>query len=388
MLINGTSDQTTFGANIPLGNVTAANGKNGLEIAGSASRTLSVNTFAGIAAFNPSALVGNHNDGILVTSDGGGKAFGKSGLSTIILTCQSSGNLGNGIEISGHAKGVQVSQSVVGLQTNGKTPEPNQKNGIAINGNASGVSIGGFEPSVAGVSEGLGFLEAANLISGNLGHGVTIQGSKLRNIKVVNTFIGTQIDGTDAAGNALDGIEINGASNVQIGPEAGSSSAKDRNVIAFNNQHGVAIQQANHDRIFGSSIYGNGKSGIALGSGADQNTPTTILTSAKLNTANGRTQVRGNLSGLAETTYQVEIFSSTTTIPGNGQDFLGFQEVRTNSHGSAPFFIGGLINPNPTQALEMTSTATAITNSATSCHGLSTNGGNTSPFSKVISVTS
>jgi hypothetical protein len=125
VLIEGSSDKTRFGGNIPLGNVTAANGRNGLEIRDRASRTLVGNDFGGVAAFKPSARVGNLGDGILVTSTGGGKVFGRSRFSTILLTCQESGNVGDGIEVAGGASGVQVSQSVIGLETDGKAPEPN-----------------------------------------------------------------------------------------------------------------------------------------------------------------------------------------------------------------------------------------------------------------------
>src|SRR5262249_24119101 len=51
-LITGTSDFTLFGLNIPLDNVSSANGRNGVEVAGSASRTLLMNNFCGAAAFN------------------------------------------------------------------------------------------------------------------------------------------------------------------------------------------------------------------------------------------------------------------------------------------------------------------------------------------------
>jgi hypothetical protein len=375
VLINGTSDQTKFGANIPLGNVTAANLRNGLEIAGSASRTISANTFAGVAAFNPSAQVGNHGDGILVTSNGGGKVFGKSAFSTIILTSQTAGNFGNGIEISGRAKGVQVSESVVGMQTNGTTPEPNKQNGIAINGRASGISIGGFEPSVAGVAEGLGFLEAANLISGNLKNGVAIQGDGVRGVTIVNSLIGTQIDGASAAGNGSDGVFISSTSKVQIGPKGGASTPQDRNIIAFNTQNGVEIRKGDEKSVLGSSIYGNGKLGIALDNRANDKASAPVLTSATIDATTGSTQVNGTLHASASTSYQVEIFASTTPDAGNGQNFLGFLKVRANSKGVAVISISGLINPDPTNAVYITATATSQS-------------GNTSQFSKAVTATS
>jgi hypothetical protein len=374
VLINGTSDQTTFGANIPLGNVTAANCRNGLEIAGSASRTISANTFSGVAAFNPSAQVGNIGDGILVTSNGGGKVFGRSAFSTIILTCQTSGNIGNGIEISGRAKGVQVSQSVVGMQTNGTTPEPNRKNGIAINGRASGISIGGFEPSVAGIAEGMNFLEAANLISGNSKNGVAIQGCDVGAVRIVNSFIGTQIDGASRAGNGSDGVYISDTSTVQIGPNVGASNVQDLNIIAFNRQNGVEVHKGDQKSILGNSIYGNRKLGIALVNHANDKASAPMLTSATIDPATGSTLVNGTLRAEKSTTYQVEIFASTSPQTGNGQNFLGFLRVRTNSKGVAVISISGFVNPDPTNAVYITATATSQS-------------GNTSQFSKAITAT-
>ena len=50
VLIEGTSANTQLGGVIPLGNISAGNGKNGLEIAGTASGTVVFNTFTGLPA--------------------------------------------------------------------------------------------------------------------------------------------------------------------------------------------------------------------------------------------------------------------------------------------------------------------------------------------------
>jgi hypothetical protein len=374
VLINGTSDQTTFGANIPLGNVTAANGKHGLEIAGSASRTLVVNTFGGVAAFNPSAQVGNRGDGILVTSNGGGKVFGASAFSTIILTCQISGNGGNGIEVRGAARGVQISQSVVGMATNGTNPAPNRQNGVTVSGRASDVSIGGFEPSVAGIPEGPGFLEASNLISGNQGNGVAIQGRKVRNVRIVNSLIGTQIDGFNPAGNGQNGVSIDDASRVEVGPAVGTANLRYQNTIAFNRQNGVEVRRGNQNSILGSPIYGNGKPGIALVHHANDRAPAPVLTGATVNPATGITLITGTLSARPSTTYQIELFTSTTSNIGNGQFFVGSVVARTNPNGIADFSVIELIFPSGTRPVFITATATSLD-------------GNTSPFSKPVTQT-
>jgi hypothetical protein len=267
VLIEGTSDETRFGLNIPLGNVTGANGLNGVEARDSASRTLLMNTFDGIAAFNPSAQVANHGDGLLITSDGGGMVYAGARFTTLVVTNQFSGNDQNGIEINGEAAGVQISQSVIGLQTNGKDPQPNQQNGIDIGGNASGLDIGGFEPSVLGSKEfpdgTFPLLEAANLISGNLWNGVAV-GGNARNVKIVNSFIGTDITHELPEGNGRSGILIDGVSGVQIGSAVGVNSPRDRNIIAFNTSDGVLVCNSTGNSSNGNFISGNGGDGIDM----------------------------------------------------------------------------------------------------------------------------
>ncbi len=381
VLITGTSDFTLFGLNIPLGNVSAANGRNGVEVSGSASRTLLMNTFGGVAAFNPGAEVSNHRNGVLITSDGGGKYFDDSTFSTIILTCQFSGNDRNGIEISGNAAGVQVSQSVIGLETDGTSPQPNRQNGIEIGGNTSGIAIGGFEPSVLGGSEFpeggiIPLFEAANLISGNLRDGVAV-GGWAHDVKIINSFIGTQVDGVSQAGNGRNGIFLDGVSGVEIGsalgsvPPSGPATHQDRDIIAFNARNGVLVQRGTGNTILGNSIYSNGQLGIDLLAGGNHKQPAPVLTSAFAGSGSGATRVTGTLTAHSLTTYQIEIYATPSSDAGNGQIFLGFATVTTDAKGFAEFTISGLTNPDPTSAYYLSATATSPT-------------GDTSAFSRPI----
>ena len=367
VLIEGNSDNTRFGLNIPLGNVTAANGRNGVEVRDTASRTLLMNTFGGIAAFNPSAQVANHRNGVLITSTGGNQTFGDSNFSTVILTCQFSGNDRNGIEIKGNAAGVQVSQSVIGMQTNGMTAQPNQRNGIEISGNASAIEIGGFEPSVLGGSEfpegELPLLEAANLISGNLWNGISIRGNVL-DIKIINSFIGTDITSEGPAANGRNGILIDGSADVQIGLEAGTVDPTggevthlNRNIIAFNGENGILIKRGTENSILGSSIYANAGLGIDLDGGSIRSLPVPIITSAQI-AEGGVTTVTGTFTGEANTSYQIEVFASSSEEAGNGEFFLGFFNVVTDATGLAELFITGLLNPDPLGAVFISATAT------------------------------
>ncbi len=55
VLIEGSSANTQFGGVIPLGNIVAANGRNGVEIRDTASGTVCFNTFCGLPAFTDTA---------------------------------------------------------------------------------------------------------------------------------------------------------------------------------------------------------------------------------------------------------------------------------------------------------------------------------------------
>ena len=112
---------------IPLGNVSAGNGRNGIEVAGTASGFTTFNTFGGLLAFKGAAP--NGRDGLLITSTGG---------DNLVRTNVFSGNRGNGIELGGNASGVTVDPDIAGLNTNGNGPLPNGGDGLRIDGTAHG----------------------------------------------------------------------------------------------------------------------------------------------------------------------------------------------------------------------------------------------------------
>ena len=68
ILVDGSSANTQVGGVIPLGNVSAGNGRNGIEVAGRARGFTTFNTFGGLHAFGGAAP--NGNDGLLITSTG------------------------------------------------------------------------------------------------------------------------------------------------------------------------------------------------------------------------------------------------------------------------------------------------------------------------------
>src|SRR5262249_33721432 len=137
IVVDGTSAQTQVGGVIPLGNVSAGNGLNGIKVAGRARGFTTFNTFGGLFAFKGAAP--NGNDGLLVTSTGG---------NNLARTNVFSGNARNGIEIAGNASGVTVDPNISGLSTNGMSALPNGNDGLLIRGTAHRNTIGGSRVSV------------------------------------------------------------------------------------------------------------------------------------------------------------------------------------------------------------------------------------------------
>jgi hypothetical protein len=401
VLIAGSSANTQFGGVIPLGNVSAANGRNGVEIADTASGTVAFNTFCGLPAFIIKA-VGNHLDGMLVTSTGG---------NNLLRTNVISGNYGNGVHIGGNASGVQLAEDIIGLDTNGQTPLPNGANGVLIDGNAHNNVIGGFQPSVIpqstisangangiaivgnaygnqvfhsfigtnilGVTAfgnaGAGILIGGNaqnntiggtgafdqdVISGNLGGGIQLSGTSHGTL-VVGNFIGTDRNGRLPLSNHGNGIWVVSSGNLIGGTDTGAG-----NVIAFNSQNGVLVDTGTGDGVLGNSIFGNGAQGILLVNGGNLNQPSPVVTGA-FKPAPGTIQISGMLTAAANTTYSFELFASASDVaPGQGRTFLGFVTATSNASGVATFVFRAALPADAGNSFTATATDPANNTSA------------------------
>ncbi|MEO6810234.1 MAG: right-handed parallel beta-helix repeat-containing protein, partial [Isosphaeraceae bacterium] len=241
VLVSGSSRNTQIGGVIPLGNVISGNNRNGTEVRDTASGVTSFNTFAGIFAFAGAAP--NRRNGFLFTSSGG---------NNLVRTCIVSGNLGNGIEIGGNAKGVQVTDTAIGTNTVIQTAIPNHGSGIRISGRAHDNAIGGFQPSI----------EPQVTISSNLGYGIEIVGSAHHNV-VYHTYIGTDFNAETALGNVLGGVSLGpGTSSNTIGGTADALGNKILNSVG----NGVTIHSSPGNAILGNEIaQGQSYGLVALG---------------------------------------------------------------------------------------------------------------------------
>jgi hypothetical protein len=285
IMVDGSSQGVTVGGVIPLGNVSAGNKENGIYVTGTAGGFTTFNTFGGLLAFQGAAP--NGNDGILIDATGG---------NNLIRTNVFSGNLNNGIEITGNASGVTVDPNIVGLNTTGtsKTVDTgigipsmaNGNHGLLISGTAHDNTIGGYFRSII----------PQNTFSGNLGYGIAITEAAYDN-QVLNSAVGTNSTITGALGNSAGGILLaSSGSNNLIGGIATDSGSPRAVYIGGNAGNGITIAAGvTGDQIvanligidrFGHAILLNAADPIAInGSYANfifGNTPIPVATSIGL----------------------------------------------------------------------------------------------------------
>jgi hypothetical protein len=234
-----------------------------------------------------------------------------------------SGNTGTGVamyveaEISGLIQGNYIGTDVTGTQ--------------AI-GNGEGVSLGRDI-----------HLEN-NLISGNVGHGVSTGADQN---SIMDNLIGVGANGTQPLGNGGDGVNI-----VLSGYDIFIFLDVGNNTIGNNGGNGITITGGESDysaSIGGNRIFNNGKLGIDLdndgvtlndpgdvdrGTHGLQNFP--VITSAIA----GATNISGTLNSAANATFSIEIFIGICDPSGYGEGALpiGTATVHTDANGNGSFF--------------------------------------------------
>jgi Ca2+-binding RTX toxin-like protein len=102
--------------------------------------------------------------------------------------------------------------------------------------------------------------ESRNVISGNAGNGIYLDS---RDNQVLGNYIGTQADGSSELGNTGNGIYISSLTGNNL---IGGTESSAGNVIAFNGTDGVFITGSNNNGILGNTFFSNGQLGIDLNS--------------------------------------------------------------------------------------------------------------------------
>jgi parallel beta-helix repeat protein len=291
VLIFSSSNNLIGGLTAAARNVISGNGSSGVEILGLSATNRIQGNYLGTDA-SGSAAVPNGLDGILIFNSSGNVIGGTVGGARNII----SGNTNNGVELlGGSATGNLVQGNYIGTDVTGTKSVRNSIHGVLIF-NAAGNTIGGTAPAARNIISGNGIngLEifsnltgpnstsnriqgnfigtdrtgtlplsngedgvlifdsssnivggtatgARNIISGNGAHGVEIIGTATGPGSTLNlvqgNFIGTDVYGTSALGNRLDGVLIFDASTNTIGGAVTGA----RNIISANGANGVEI---------------------------------------------------------------------------------------------------------------------------------------------------
>ena len=273
-----------------------------------------------------------------------------------------SGNGGNGGDVSG-SRNLKISGNQFGTDEAGSVAVPNYGSGLNV--------CDAHDLNIGGLSAG-----DANVMSGNFSDGLSVTCDSAENL-VRGNLIGVGSDATTSIPNGGHGVSMRNADRNAVGGAAPGAG----NVIASNSVSGVAVDlQAQGNLIWGNSIRNNGVLGIDLqedyavtlndpgdgdgGGNARQNYP--VLTQAASD--GSVTVVKGNLSSRPLRDYRVEFFASSSCDSsgyGEGERYLGFVTVTTNSTGTRNF--NGHL---PTAAIgageQVTATATDIRREDTS----------------------
>jgi titin len=222
-------------------NVISGNGGNGISIT-QATLTVVAGNYIGTNAAGTMAL-GNGSSGIAVRGASNRIGTNGDGVADADERNVISGNVGIGVWIlqAGSDQNV-VAGNFIGTNAAGTA-------GVA---NSSGVFVGpGARLNRIGTNgDGVADADERNVISGNLGSGVVLDGAGTLQNVVAGNYLGTNAAGTATLGTQQVGARIQGgAQSNQIGTNGdGLGDAAERNLISGNTLQGVRITDVGTDQ--------------------------------------------------------------------------------------------------------------------------------------------
>jgi CSLREA domain-containing protein len=367
--VQSVDDVHIGGATAGAGNVISGNGGDGIDIVNSAGAVVQGN-LVGVSADGTTAVRNSGTNGLRVDSSDDVLVGGTTASTRNVI----SGGFGpTGIYLTGSNNGT-IAGNYVGTDATGQNALGNGED-IVLDGGSANTTVGGTAPGsgnvvgdsligvhlVSGVGDGNRILgnsigtnagETAtipndvavqldnttnaqvgstapgggNVIAGSDDTGIIVFLGSSQN-RIVGNYIGTDRSDTLNLGNGTGIRLVNGpADNNLIGPS---------NVIAHSGTYGIEMDNGSGNRFSANSIHDNGAEGIHLaGGGANNDQTSPALTTATF--AGSTTAVAGKLTSAPSTSYFIEYFS-TPSCAGQpqGQTYLGFQTVTTDSGGNA-----------------------------------------------------
>ena len=354
IFVSNSPSNTIGGTTAAARNVISGNQRFGIWIFGALSTgNLVQGNFIG-TDLTGTANLGNSDDGVLIQQGPVGNTIGGT---TTAARNVISGNGGFGVSI-GLATSNVVQGNFIGTDVTGAKALGNSRGGVIIQDAASN-TIGGATAS------------ARNIISGNTGNGITIDGSTATANLLQGNFIGTDVTGTLARGNSGNGMQISsGATNNTIGGTVGGAG----NLIAANNANGIYITGSgtSANPVLGNFI-GTNASGANLGNGAG----VAIDNSAANNTIGGTGAGAGNVIS-SNSGDGIDISSDGNFVQGNkiGTDVMGSSSLGNQGAGVS---ISGSNN-----TIGGTESGAGNVISGNKDYGISVTGGNNSLLNNLI----
>ncbi len=321
---NGAANNTIGGSTAGAGNLISGNNDDGIDIrdAGTSGNVVAGNLIG--TDVNGTSKLGNADDGIQIQSGATGNTVGGT---TTAERNVISGNGSDGVALtSGTTTGNVVLGNFIGTDKTGAASLGNAGNGVILNVNASNNTVGG---TAAG---------SRNVISGNTQSGILITGNAATGNVVVGNFIGTDVNGTAALGNGIHGVDINNAPSNTIGTVIGSANVISGNTGDGVRIQGTAatgnVVQANligTDNT-GNNALANGGDGVRV-DGASGNTIGNIVdTDGNLISGNTLNGVR--VTGAGATGNMIIGNFIGTDFGGNGVIANGLNGVAVEDAGS------------------------------------------------------
>jgi hypothetical protein len=301
-------------------NYIGGNSQQGVAIGGDATGQITITQNNIGTNFFGNLSVPNGLDGILIT----GLDAAGTRINAHPIACYS----GAGIHFAGCA-GVTVTNNFIGLNPAGNSIMFNFTDGVRLDAGANHNLIGGTQAA------------AKNVIAGNGGNGVLMDGAATTLNQVSGNFIGTNISGTLAIPNLGSGVRLDhGAHHNLVGSHVLDTQ---RNVISGNAGYGVYLLAGAHDNTVDGNFIGLTASGLAgLGNGsagvAIISSPSNALASAGANTGqyiSANTDegiyVYASASTYIGWTNYIGVGFDLTTALGNGADGIRLDDATNSS---------------------------------------------------------
>jgi len=243
-LTDGAQSNYVGKMDITLPNVISGNSGAGVEISGTGTDVNFVEwNYIGLDKNGDAALANNY--GVYVRNGAQSNRIGKDSPTARNLI---SGNSTYGVYITGTGTNSnEVTGNYIGTDIGGTLSRPNG-HGVRIDSSSKYNRIGG------------GAAGQGNLISGNGGEGVDINGTGTNSNEVLGNFIGTTSSGATALPNNLNGVIVDNSAQYNL---IGGNAAGEGNVISGNMSNGIEIKSnSTYNRVLGNLI-GTASNGAA-----------------------------------------------------------------------------------------------------------------------------